>query len=125
LLSPTAMRPFDARRDGLVLGESCAAMVVGPSSDSSHFRLRGAANACDTYSMSTTREDGAAVEAVIRAALADAALEGDGIAAIKCHGTATLSGDAAEANGMLRTFGQLPPCTSLKPFIGHTLGACG
>ncbi len=47
------------------------------------------------------------------------------IDAIKCHGTATLSGDAAEARGMLTVFDSLPLCTALKPYIGHTLGACG
>lgn len=125
LLSPTAMRPFDAQRNGLVLGESCAAMVLGRSDRQHSFQLRGGANLCDTYSMSTTREDGSLVREVMRAALQDAGVEADDVRAIKCHGTATLSGDAAEAQGMLKTFDRLPPCTTLKPFIGHTLGACG
>lgn len=125
LLSPTTMRPFEANRDGLVLGESCAAMVIGKSSESRGFYLRGAANTCDTYSMSTTREDGSGTADVMARALDDAGLAPEQISAIKCHGTATLSGDAAESNGMLATFEQLPPCTTFKPFIGHTLGACG
>lgn len=125
LLSPTTMRPFDKDRDGLVLGESCAALVIGKSSENRGFHLRGAGNSCDTYSMSTTREDGTATADVMRQALHDAGLEPGDIQAIKCHGTATLSGDAAEANGMLATFEKLPPCTTFKPFIGHTLGACG
>ncbi|MEX1032719.1 MAG: beta-ketoacyl synthase N-terminal-like domain-containing protein [Cellvibrionaceae bacterium] len=125
LLSPTTMRPFDGERNGLVLGESCAAMVLGKSSGSEGFHLRGGANLCDTYSMSTTREDGSAVVDVLRRALASSRLTPDAIRAIKCHGTATITGDAAEARGMLTTFDQLPPCTSLKPFVGHTLGACG
>lgn len=125
LLSPTTMRPFDGERNGLVLGESCAAMVIGKSPTGEGFYLRGGANSCDTYSMSTTNEDGSAVEDVMKKALADARIPAEAISAIKCHGTATTSGDAAEASGMLNTFRKLPPCTSLKPFIGHTLGACG
>ncbi|MCW8196833.1 beta-ketoacyl synthase [Proteobacteria bacterium 005FR1] len=125
LLSPTAMRPFDERRNGLVLGESCSAMVIGKSEKGEGFRLRGGANLCDTYSMSTTREDGSVVSEVISQAMSNAGLTPGDIHAIKCHGTATWSGDAAEAEGLLKTFEQLPPCTTLKPFIGHTLGACG
>ncbi|MGQ9427517.1 beta-ketoacyl synthase N-terminal-like domain-containing protein [Gilvimarinus sp. F26214L] len=125
LLSPGAMRPFDRERDGLVLGESCAALVIGRSPERKGFHLRGGANNCDTYSVSTTREDGSAVQRVIEQALHNARLRPEAIRAIKCHGTATLSGDAAEANGMLGTFQTLPPCTTLKPYIGHTLGACG
>lgn len=126
LLSPNIMRPFDRERNGLVLGESCAAMVIGRSASTSAFRLRGAANTCDTYSISTTNEDGSAVRDVMCKALENADLSPDGIRAIKCHGTATSSGDAAEARGMLSTFKRkLPPCTTLKPFVGHTLGACG
>lgn len=125
LLSPNEMRPFDGRRNGLVLGESIAAVVIGRSELEEGFYLRGGANNCDTFSMSTTREDGSAVHEVMNHALADARLEPERIGAIKCHGTATLSGDAAEANGMLSTFKRLPPCVALKPFIGHTLGACG
>lgn len=126
LLSPTTMRPFDSERNGLVLGESCAAMVIGKSSSRVGFRLRGGANTCDTHSMSTTNEDGSAVKDVMSKALKNACLTPNAIGAIKCHGTATSSGDAAEARGMLSTFAQkLPPCTTLKPFVGHTLGACG
>lgn len=143
LLGSKRMLPFDTRRDGLVLGESCAALVlgkpregkqnvVGQAHSSSNsieprqpFYLRGAANLCDTFSMSVTNEDGTAVAEVIERALANAKLRAGDIDAIKCHGTATLSGDAAEARGMLSVFDSLPPCTALKPYIGHTLGACG
>lgn len=143
LLGAEQMLPFDERRDGLILGESCAALVLGrerggkqsiedPSKGSSNssepyqpFYLRGAANLCDTYSMSVTNEDGTAVAEVIERALTNANLSAKDIDAIKCHGTATLSGDAAEARGILTVFDSLPPCTALKPYIGHTLGACG
>ncbi len=138
LLSSKQMLPFDERRDGLVLGESCAALVLGkpasqPQVDNTAstvlkkkpFYLIGAANLCDTFSMSVTNDDGNAVAEVIQRALSNANLSVEEIDAIKCHGTATLSGDAAEARGMLTVFDSLPLCTALKPYIGHTLGACG
>lgn len=125
LLSATEMRPFDSSRNGLILGESIAALVIGRNAQAGGFYFRGGANNCDTFSMSTTNEDGSAVRDVITQALANARLEAGAITAIKCHGTATLSGDAAEARGMLSTFESMPPCVALKPFVGHTLGACG
>jgi 3-oxoacyl-(acyl-carrier-protein) synthase len=47
------------------------------------------------------------------------------ITALKTHGTASLLNDEAEAAGMRRVFAQMPPLTAIKPFLGHTLGACG
>ena len=54
-----------------------------------------------------------------------AGLDVDQINAIKVHGTASLSNDEAEAAGMKQVFANMPPLTAIKPFIGHTLGACG
>lgn len=157
LLSPTALLPFDDRRDGLVLGESCSAAVlcnqdiasqhlknktrsvVKQSSESkenisidnnvsSVIRLLGGANLCDTHSMSITHEEGDIVANVITQALENSALTPEAISIVKCHGTATPGGDLAEANGVKRAFSQsnhFPVCTAIKPFIGHTLGACG
>jgi len=81
---------------------------------------------CDTHSMSATNPDGATVETVIRQALARAELTTADISAIKVHGTASLHNDEAEVAGMIRVFGDnVPPSCALKPYIGHTLGACG
>ncbi len=135
LLSKNALLPFDDKRDGLVLGESCAAAVLcGEKSalskemNNPSIRLLGGANLCDTHSMSITHEDGDVVSQVIVSALKDASLSPKDISVIKCHGTATIGGDAAEANGMKRAFESVdafPLCSAIKPFIGHTLGACG
>ncbi len=124
LLTRSTMRPFDLGRDGLVLGEACSALVLGPG-DPERFHLRGGANLCDTHSMVAASIDGSSVAAVIEQALADATLPASAIAAVKAHGTATPSNDEAEAAGMMRAFATLPPICALKPFIGHTLGACG
>lgn len=125
LLSPRGMRPFDPDRSGLVLGEACAAMVVGAAPGPSGFRLKGGANLCDTHGVSAANPDGSTVEAVMRQALAAAGTPRESVLAAKAHGTASLLNDEAEAAGVLRLFETPPPLTALKPFIGHTFGACG
>jgi 3-oxoacyl-[acyl-carrier-protein] synthase-1 len=124
LLSRSEMRPFDAGLDGLVLGEACSALVIGRGGPE-RFHWRGGANLCDTYSMVAANPDGSTIEAVIGEALADAGVDAEGITAVKAHGTANPANDLAEAAGLLRVFAALPPLCALKPFIGHTLGACG
>jgi 3-oxoacyl-[acyl-carrier-protein] synthase-1 len=124
LLSRSEMKPFDSDRDGFVLGESCSALVLGPG-DRDRFHWRGDANMCDTTSMVAANPDGSTIRAVIERALADAGLDPLSIAAVKAHGTASPSNDEAEAAGLLSTFAPLPPVCALKPFIGHSLGACG
>jgi 3-oxoacyl-[acyl-carrier-protein] synthase-1 len=124
LLTRDAMRPFDSRRDGLVLGEACCALVVGES-DPDRFHWRGGASTCDTHSMVAPAADGSSVADVIGRALADAALAPAQIDAIKAHGTANPANDDAESAGLRRAFASLPPVCAVKPFIGHTLGASG
>lgn len=125
LLAPDGMKPFDKERRGLVLGEGCSAVVMGAKRGDAHFHLRGSANLCDIYGISTANPDGSTVAGVIHMALEDAKLRPEQIAGIKTHGTASLLNDEAEAAGMRTAFPMLPPVCALKPFIGHTFGACG
>jgi 3-oxoacyl-[acyl-carrier-protein] synthase-1 len=125
LLTDQLMRPFDQQRGGLAIGEGCTAMVVGRADQRSDLYLCGGANLCDTHSISAANPDGSSIQAVMQQALADAALSAKNISAIKTHGTASLLNDEAEAAGLRRTFGALPTLCALKPYIGHTLGACG
>ena len=126
LLTSSTMKPFDRSRNGLVLGEGCAALVLGGKKSSAHrWHLKGAANICDTHSVSATNPDGSVVASVIRAALDQASIASQDIVAIKVHGTASMLNDEAEAAGMKQVFASVPPLTAIKPFIGHTLGACG
>lgn len=130
LLTQKPMKPFDAERDGLILGEAASALVLG-AGNAQDFRLLGGANQCDTHSMSAANADGSSIATVIHAAMSDAGVTPENISAIKAHGTASLLNDEAEAAGLLRVFSQqltqnhMPPICALKPFIGHTLGACG
>ena len=126
LLAPDGMRPFDARRAGIVLGEGCSALVLGAEgSDRSRFRVLGGANRCDTFGVSAANPDGSSIAAVMTAALAAAGLVADNIDAVKTHGTASMLNDEGEAAGLKRTFAQSPRLCALKPFIGHTFGAAG
>lgn len=123
LLTHDVMRPFDRLRKGLVPGEACAAVVL--SRESNEWSILGGANLCDTHSISATNPDGSAVAAVIEQALTDSKVASTDIAAIKMHGTASLLNDEAESAGVRKAFATLPPLCALKPFLGHTFGACG
>lgn len=126
LLTNQIMKPFDKDRNGLVLGEGCSALVLGNRRASHHrWQLKGSANICDTHSVSATNPDGSVIKRVIGDALQSAGLNPTSIDAIKVHGTASLLNDEAEAAGMKQVFTTMPPLTAIKPFIGHTLGACG
>lgn len=123
LLSRGRLRPFDARRDGTILGEAVAAVVLS-ADPVSRFRLLGGYSEADTVSFTGTHPP--AVARVIERTLAAGATPAGGLTAIKAHGTGTGANDAAEAQGMRLLFGgSVPPFSSLKPWLGHTLGACG
>ncbi|SDH66480.1 3-oxoacyl-[acyl-carrier-protein] synthase-1 [Pseudomonas flavescens] len=128
LLSPSGRyRPFHPQRDGLVLGEAYAATLLslepGPAPLA---RLLGGFSACDTSNLTTTREDGSHIDWVMREALRSAGTRAEQIGLVKLHGTATGANDRAESNGVRLLFGDvLPPLCVLKPWLGHTLGACG
>lgn len=125
LITRDVMRPFDRLRGGLVPGEGCAAVVIGAQPNGSAWTLAGGANLCDTHSISATNPDGSAIADVIHRALHACALQAGQIAALKTHGTASLLNDEGEAAGLRRVFDPAPPLCAMKPFVGHTFGACG
>ena len=125
LFTRSQCRPFDRERDGLILGQAAAAVVVdtdcqGPDFD--RMQLLGAASACDTSSVTQTNADAAR-------ALMTTALNAAGVTrvdAIKAHGTGTPGSDGAEAAAITAYMAaDYIPVTSIKPVLGHTLGACG
>lgn len=124
LATRDSCRPFDARRDGIVLGECAAALWLSTRQGEARWRVLGGASLCDA--VHPTNPDAAKIAATIHAALADAGIGSEAVTAVKAHGTGTRANDQAEALGLRRVFGErVPPFTSLKPAIGHTLGACG
>lgn len=122
-------RPFDATRDGLVLGEGAGALIL-ESLESAQARgahiyaeVVGFATNCDGKHI--TNPDSDRMAEVMRMALRDAGLTPKDIGYINAHGTATLQGDRAETKAVEQVFGSQTPIASLKGYMGHTLGACG
>ena len=130
LISPTQrMRPFARERDGLLLGEAVGTVLLGrgtPAAGAPRLRLCGGAIGTDNHSLTAANTDGQQLAQVIQLALADSDLNPQDVVGVKVHGTASLKNDEAEAAAMTTAFGgSIPPAFALKPFVGHTLGACG
>lgn len=123
-------RPFAADRAGFALGEGAGALVIETAA---HARGRGAnwrtllsgyASNCDAVHM--TQPDAAGQSRTMTLALRDAGLEAGDIGHVNAHGTATLAGDACEAESLKRVFGAAQPAlTATKAIFGHVLGAGG
>ena len=126
LASPDAIRPFDAQRNGIVLGEAVSAVLLSRDDvASSPWHYLGGKSNCETYSVTGANPSGEGIAQVMRDALEDAGLESGAIDVVKAHGTASDLNDLAEMRGMEQVFDDIPPFLSLKPYVGHTLGGCG
>lgn len=124
LLSRTACRPFDARRDGLVLGEAVAAIKL--SATPGPWKIAGIASGLDSYSTTGPDPEGGPIAAVISDSLCAAGTRPASIDLIKLQAAGSPGSDLAEANALRQVFGEaMPPLLSLKPALGHTLGASG
>ncbi len=130
----TASRPFDAERDGFVLGEGAGALIL---EDYDHAVKRGAtiyaevvaaAATADAYHITAPHPEGRGVINVMKLALADAGMNASDIDYINVHGTSTPLGDVAELKAIAQVFGdhayQLN-ISSTKSMTGHLLGAAG
>ena len=122
-------RPFDVNRDGLVVGEGACTLIL---ENLEHANARGAhiyaevlgfGTNCDGRHIVSPSKEG--MRQVMEQALADAKVEAGDIGYICAHGTATEMGDIAESNATSTVFGENIPISSLKSYMGHTLGACG
>lgn len=127
LISPSQrLAPFAADRDGLVLGEACALVMLARSDESVQLELCGGAIATDNHSLTAAIVDGSSLAVVIAAALEETGVAAGDIKGIKAHGTASLMNDEAEAAALKQVFAEsVPGVFALKQFCGHTLGACG
>ncbi len=127
LISPSPCKPFDKRREGIIIGEGCGALILDrKNSTPNDFYYLGGANICDTYSVTTHNPAGDQIAAAIREAMARAGVEPRQIDAVKAHATGSYHNDLSEGNALNQIFkNRVPPLTGLKPFIGHTVGACG
>lgn len=121
----TASRPFDQTRDGLVLGEAVAALVLTTQPSARALHLRGGTNAIDTANPASADTSGASMTAVMRRALRHAGVAPTDIALIKAQAAGSRVNDAAEALALTQLFDPIPAVNSVKGYLGHLLGASG
>jgi 3-oxoacyl-[acyl-carrier-protein] synthase II len=122
-------RPFDKDRDGLVIGEGAATLIL---EERDHALKRGASiyaeiigYGCNSDGTHVTRPQAATMHRAMELALLQSGLEPQSIGYVSAHGTATDQGDVAESHATNRLLGSNVPISALKSFTGHTLGACG
>ena len=125
----TTPRPFDRARDGLVIGEGAGCLIL---EEYEHAVARGATIYAELVGFGTnsdgthvTQPNAATMQVAMQLALDDAGLAPDAIGYVNAHGTATQQGDLAETQATHALFGSRMPISSLKSYMGHTLGACG
>ena len=125
-LSPS---PFDRDRDGLVIGEGGGTLIL---EELEHARARGARIHAELVGYGSnsdgwhvTHPNAETMQVAMQQALDEAGLKPSDIGYINAHGTATDNGDIAESQATAALFGDTVPFSSLKSYMGHTLGACG
>ncbi len=130
ILSPGLCAPFDKNRNGLNLGEGAAFLVLEGENSVGNKKvvaeIKGYANANDAFHPSTLSENGDGPFLAMEKALKCADLKPSDIDFINTHGTGTENNDEVESKAMIKLFNnKIPPFTSTKSNIGHTLGASG
>ncbi|MCE7083342.1 beta-ketoacyl synthase [Streptomyces sp. ST2-7A] len=129
-----ASRPFDASRNGFVLGEGAAVFVLeelaGARGRGAHVyaEIAGYATRSNAFHMTGLRPDGREMAEAIRAALAQARLNADDIDYVNAHGSGTKQNDLHETAACKRSLGEhayRTPVSSIKSMVGHSLGAIG
>ena len=126
-----ASRPWDKGRDGFVLGEGAAIVVLEKAEHAAargarvYARLAGSGITSDGFDIVQPHPEGAGFVRAVRKALVDADLTGADIAHVNAHATSTPVGDMAEITGLRQAIGDHPVLTATKSMSGHLLGAAG
>ncbi|HEX4361042.1 MAG TPA: beta-ketoacyl-[acyl-carrier-protein] synthase family protein [Pseudonocardia sp.] len=126
-----ASRPFDAGRDGFVLGEGAGIMVLERAEFAAargatvHGRLAGIGTSSDGYHITAPDPEGHGQARAMKAAMRSAGLEPADIGHVNCHATSTPVGDVGEAVSVRKAIGDHPILTAPKGSLGHLLGAAG
>jgi len=121
--------PFDANRDGLVIGEGACTLIL---EEYEHAQARGAKILAEVVGFGTnsdgnhvTQPSPETMANAMQRALQDGSIAKEEITYISAHGTATDRGDIAESHATAKVFGSNTAISAFKSFTGHTLGACG
>ena len=121
--------PYDADRDGLVIGDGAATLIL---EEYEHARARGASILAEVVGFAETTDgthvtnpNAETMASALTGALRDAGLDASAVEYVSGHGTATKAGDVAETTATRAAFGRAVPISSIKSYTGHTLGACG
>ena len=122
-------RPFEKRRDGLVVGEGAGAVLL---EEYEFAKKRGANILAEVIGFGCNNNGGDlilpnldGITQTIRLGLRDAAIGPDAVQLVSAHATATKMGDVIEAQAIHRAYGDSPAVTALKSYMGHTMGSCG
>ncbi|WP_258238899.1 beta-ketoacyl synthase N-terminal-like domain-containing protein [Arcobacter sp. CECT 8985] len=122
-------RPFDINSDGIILGEGCSAIIIDENKKNKNdFKYISSSNICDNYSETTSDPTGIPIFNTLDSTLEKANLGLKDIDCIKAHATGSENNNLSEARAIKLLFDKYKTTTrvtSLKPLIGHTLGACG
>lgn len=126
-----ASRPFDVDRDGFVMGEGAAMLVLESFGHASargahvYAEVRGYATTNDAFDMLAPRRDGTQAARAMRLALADAGIAPDDVEYVNAHASSTPIGDSVEARAIGSVLGSRVPVSGTKGLYGHPLGASG
>ena len=128
----TASRPFDAERDGFVIGEGSGILVLETLENAQkrdariYAEIIGYGTTCDAHHITAPSPGGVGGAEAIKLAIEDSSISLEKIDYINAHGTSTPAGDITELNAINSVFGQdLPMISSTKSLSGHSLGAAG
>ncbi|MBX2800187.1 MAG: hypothetical protein KTR31_21085 [Myxococcales bacterium] len=125
-LASDAPRPFHPDRDGLVVGEGAAALVLADSPDPAAVRLLGSALSSDAVGMTAPDRQAGGAQRALRRTLTRSGLQPGDVDLVSIHGTGTRFNDAMEATALTAVFGAHRPAVhGVKQLIGHTMGAAG
>ena len=134
LVDPVSCKPFDKRRQGLVIGEGAGILILEELEHAIkrnapiHSEFLGYGICADAYHLTSPEPNGEGVERVIRIALAHSGVSPEEVDTINAHGTATPFNDIAETRGIKKVFGERAkeiPISGIKSMVGHCLGSAG
>lgn len=126
VLSDQQTNPLSANRSGINIGEGAAIFIMTRQALDKHaIQLLGYGSSSDAYHMSSPHPEGEGAISAFQNALTHAQLSPSHIGWINLHGTGTWHNDQMESLAVATVFGENTPCTTTKPYTGHTLGAAG